>query len=674
MSLRSQALRAALPRAEAHALLLHAEPAAKRARIAAHESAPAARLASRKLDAAVQQARAYNAALKTAFDPKLAPPCYATLPPHPSLQYTARRRFLLDGDLFTFMRRLGSQDLVAWLTLLLGNREFAAYIQGPQGVGKSHLLYEACLLLSAKPGFRVVYEHDCASWGSLANMPVKAALYFLRSIGMAFSEDAEVLELCKQFTANVSVVSDVVAAEDAVCNEFLPQLGELCKRLNLKVFFVFDQHNGLTPEMRNKFPYSLTESQLLRVSQLRGVGMVVISASANNEYYVKLVSMEPPLPTRQLTAGFDLDELCAFLQHEKMFQQPALCETELQALCVATNRYPLELAFLRDAHNALKSVAVPVTWQRCVDVYELGDALLDISGRTKTFAARIAAFDQRANLAERQRLIHGVLCMKYELPVSTFPHATMLNLAICYESAVPQSVSFSQQSPHGGPAEYIHPVTPAALQAAVVFYLLDPTYSEQEAAAVSFVFQSSQHSRDVKGRLLETYILQQLSNARAFHLYGREYGADNTPGAEQILLADVRGVQTVRWWGDIPSADLEVRKDLLLWPSSPNYKGVDGMLWLGGSKTLLLLQITLSAVGDHATNFWAAHSTLLSRWKDKLGPKKVTELWLTPYPSAGNSSGHQGQYACTLAELLTSNTALFPLLNSWEPASERTQQ
>ena len=98
------------------------------------------------------------------------------------------------------------------------------------------------------------------------------------------------------------------------------------------------------------------------------------------------------------------------------------------------------------------------------------------------------------------------------------------------------------------------------------------------------------------------------------------------------------------------------------------------MLWLAGSKTLLLLQITLSAVGGHKSNFWAAHPTLLSQWMDKLGPKKVNELWLTPYPNAGESPTHQGQYVCTLAELLVSNAALFPFLKFWEPASERTQQ
>ena len=617
----------------------------------------------------------YSTALKKMFNPELALPCYATVPPHPSLQYTARRRFALHGGNFTFMRRQGSRDLVAWLIQLLELCEFAAYLQGPQGVGKSHLLYEACLLLSAKLDCRVVYEHDCSSWANLANTPVTAALYFLRSIAMAFAEDTEVLQLCKQFTASVSTVSDAVAAEDAVCNDFLPRLGELCNRLNLKVFFVFDQHNGLTPALRATFPFSLPEARLLHISQLRGIAMVVISASANNEYFLKVATMEPPLPTRLLTSGFDQDELRVFLQHEQMFQLPALGETELQALCVATNRYPLELAFLRNAHNALlKSNAASVTWQRCLDVYELGDALLGIDGRTKTFAARIAAFDQRVrnDPSERQRVINGVLRMKYELPSSDFPYATSLNLAICYESPMPQSISFTQQAPLGGPAAYIHPVTPSALHAAVAFYQPDPAYSNQENAVVSFVFQSPQHSRDVKGRLLEAYILQQVSTARALQLYGREYGANNTPDPKRVLLADVRGVQTVRWLGEIPETDLELRNDLLLWPYSPRYKGVDAMLWLARSKTLLLLQITLSAVGVHKSNFWAAHPTLLARWKDKLGPNKVRQLWLTPYPSAGDSSDHQGQYVCTLAELLESNASLFPLLNSWEPASERT--
>jgi hypothetical protein len=248
----------------------------------------------------------------------------------------------------------------------------------------------------------------------------------------------------------------------------------------------------------------------------------------------------------------------------------------------------------------------------------------------------------------------------------------LLNMGICYECDVPLSTSFTGQVLHGGPAQYIRPITPAALQAAVAFYSPDAAYSERETSAVSFIFQSPQSSRPVRGRMLEDYILQQLSTASSFKLSGRKYGANKKPDATAVSLADLHGVQTVRWFGKVPEIDLNVSEDLLLWPSAYNYPGADGMLWLASSKTLLLLQITLSSVSDHKANFWAANEKLRSLWEDKLGASKIRELWLTPYTSAGDSSEHVGQYVCTLAELMESNKLLFPLMTKWEPASEVT--
>ena len=623
----------------------------------------------------MRQIRDFTPLLKDAFDPELAVPCYVTVPPHPSLQYSSRRRFALDsGGSFTFMRRQESHILADSLREELRKREFAIQVYGPQGVGKSHLLHEAVLLLLiAHSDCRVVYEHDCASWAGLANMPNKATLYWLRSVAMAFADDPQVLALCKQFIGSISLMTDIVAAEDAVCNSFLPQLGDLCKRLKLKVFFVFDQHNSLTPEMRTTFPYSLPESQLLRVSQLRGVGMVVISASANNEYFLKLATMEPPLPSRLVTSGFDDQELRVFMQHERMFQQPLLDEDQLQELSISTNRYPLELSLLREAYNTLQaSGAVPVTMQRCINVYEKGNVRLGVIGRVETFAARIAAFDKRfcGEPDERQRLINGVVCMKLELPMSSFPYAVLLNLGICYKSDAPQSATLTKQSQLSGPPEYIHPVTPAALRAAVAFYSPDAAYTERESSAVSFIFQSSQSSRPVRGHVLEDYIMQQLSKAASFQLIGRKYDTEHQPGTTAELLAAVRGVQTVRWHGKVPTGDLNRSKDLLLWPFAYNYPGVDGLLWLAKSKTLVLLQITLSSVSGHASNFWAKNTELQSRWNDKLGPSLVHQLWVTPDTDAGAGSEHAEQYVCTLAELMQRNSALFPLLKDWEPASE----
>ena len=143
-----------------------------------------------------------------------------------------------------------------------------------------------------------------------------------------------------------------------------------------------------------------------------------------------------------------------------------------------------------------------------------------------TFSNRATLFDKRipSEPDELKRLLNGVVCTKLDLPVSTFPDAVLLNLAISYKSNVPQSHSFTAKARMGGPADYIHPVTPAALQAAMALYAPRATLSVQEVAVLEYVFQSARMPRFVKGRMLEFYILQQLSVAPSFKLAGFQLG------------------------------------------------------------------------------------------------------------------------------------------------------
>ena len=104
-------------------------------------------------------------------------------------------------------------------------------------------------------------------------------------------------------------------------------------------------------------------------------------------------------------------------------------------------------------------------------------------------------------------------------------------------------------------------------------------------------------------------------------------------------------------------------KDMLLWPRSASFPGVDG-------KTLVLLQITLSSVQGHESNFWVGDDSRTSLWRSRLGALQIKELWLTPYTSAGTKRDHTGQYVCSLAQLLEHNPSLFPMLRKWEPAEE----
>ena len=185
------------------------------------------------------------------------------------------------------------------------------------------------------------------------------------------------------------------------------------------------------------------------------------------------------------------------------------------------------------------------------------------------------------------------------------------------------------------------------------------------------MFQTVNVPREVRGRTVELYIMQQPSVAPSFKLAGSRLGKANVASTNLTTLAQARGVQVVRWNGNgLPPGEIDMAKDMLLWPRSASFSGVDGMLWLANVKTLVLLQITLSSVHGHKSNFWAENTTLRSLWQDRLGARNVKELWLTPYTSAGTKRDHTGQYVCSLAQLLEHNPSLFPMLRKWEPAEE----
>ena len=57
---------------------------------------------------------------------------------------------------------------------------------------------------------------------------------------------------------------------------------------NLKLYAIFDQHNGLDSDQRKQFPFYLLESFLPKSVDFKG--LTVISASANNEYHLKVAA------------------------------------------------------------------------------------------------------------------------------------------------------------------------------------------------------------------------------------------------------------------------------------------------------------------------------------------------------------------------------------------------
>jgi hypothetical protein len=622
------------------------------------------------LDAGVQQMQQYTVSLVQVLDVELPVPRYVTVPPHASLQYSARERFVLDNGSgrFTFMRRQLSRTLKDRLVHLLGSRKPAAYIQGPQGVGKSHLLYEAAVLLSLTPGCRVVYEHDCASWATYANKPIEATLYWIRAVAMGFSGDAPVVALCKEFTEKVAVMKDPADAESAVRNLFLPHLGVLCARLKLKVFFVFDQHNSLTPEMRKTFPYSLPEAGLLYVSQLRGVGMVVISASANNEYFLDVAMKQPPWPMFPLNTGFSPSEVTLFLQRHG-WDVPATEEAQLQ---YETNGFPLELAYLVQARSLLRDAGRDYSFEAVLNAYLYGRDMAMMEGRRDYFALVVRHFDQKLESeAARKQVINGVICLQLQLPASALPGQVILNRQLSFLSDRPFGSTVTSGS---GSLDYIHPITPMARAAAVNFYLTDPEYTAAFQLAFNQVFTSPTLEPAVRGLMLQRYIIQQLRLSTSFDLFAQQYTAGHALTRVAALCRSRIPLRCVEWFGnDVPPATVSRTEDLLLVPLSPNYPGVDFLVWKADVAGLFLFQVTMSSVAKHRSNFWQGDLDLERRWIGKLGVKMIERIWITPDVDAGpitDKRSHVGQWVCSLGLVARKHTALFPLVQNWLPESQ----
>jgi DNA replication protein DnaC len=174
------------------------------------------------------------------------------------------------------------EELRAFLVRNPGGKHPVLYIQGPQGVGKSHLLLKMVHELRTQPSNRVIYVADCREWVEFGRASSDNAFqYFQNAILEAFGAS-----------------DDDLLARIANCqseNDLVSLIASHCKKNNLALYAVFDQHNGIPEDLRERFPYTLPHGFLPRNRDWRRAeAQVIISASANN-YFLKT------LPTGQRT-------------------------------------------------------------------------------------------------------------------------------------------------------------------------------------------------------------------------------------------------------------------------------------------------------------------------------------------------------------------------------------
>ncbi|GAM18205.1 hypothetical protein SAMD00019534_013800 [Acytostelium subglobosum LB1] len=226
-----------------------------------------------------------------------------TLPASPSSLSTDRTRFDFKDNQVKIVKRAITDRLMNFITDKYGKHR-GVYVQGPQGVGKSHSLFQIASALKQNIGNRVLYISDCRGWLGSSN-PFQ---FFLECLDNAFQYAGD--NFVRDHSRRNSFEQDSLL-------RLLDDVARHCTDKNLRAFFFFDQHNGLSDNDRKLAPFSIVEGYLV-VSIMWIKQLVIVSGSANNRYFLK-VAKDSNWPVFQFTDGYTDDEFKQWQAIEKKF-------------------------------------------------------------------------------------------------------------------------------------------------------------------------------------------------------------------------------------------------------------------------------------------------------------------------------------------------------------------
>jgi len=217
-------------------------------------------------------------------------------------------------------------------------------------------------------------------------------------------------------------------------------LADHCKKKGLKLYAIFDQHDGIPESKRSNFPYSLPHAYLPALTSWSDAeAQVIISASANHSYSLKNAL---DWPTLHIHEGFSNEEAVEYLHHHNFFLEtpkevPVGPDTELKGQKVGMKkeiqRYNEILECTACVPGELRQVVTLArargaeTLTKASQVYE--------STRLETFTLQGIAFEREFVTTPRakQAAIEAINCMKQNTPLKDQPDAVLLNKELMYE-------------------------------------------------------------------------------------------------------------------------------------------------------------------------------------------------------------------------------------------------
>eukprot|EP00727_Mastigamoeba_balamuthi_P002886 m51a1_g12595 hypothetical protein (628) ;mRNA; f:842-2999 len=504
---------------------------------------------------------------------------YVRLPVHHHLLESSRGRFRPDDPrdpkFVGVMLRERTKELLAFLR---DGKAKGAYLHGPQGAGKSHALYHAVCALRADPSrYRVVYIPDCRSW-AVGKKPFRLVL---TAIADAFHADPEILSGMPPLyeTSYMRKHSDDF-------QEFIEtRLPEYCASRGLQLFAVFDQHNGLTQDQRAQLPFSLPES--LPERWIRSA-LCVVSASANNEYYLKIAA-DAKWPQLVFNRGFTDAEVTSWCAANGL-PSPS-DESALDDVLLWTSSVPYDLSLWREQFEPLSAKLAPhsaATAPAWADAIEKSRAKFCIERLCKPADEALAR--------------DTYVAMNLGLPL---PEAYLLN----------QQLMFVE-------GDRVWPTTPLA--GATLGRYWEPQATKAIEATVRDVFTSMSYGNDTKGRVLEMYMLRQLESPSVARAGFALPKCKPTGGKKAALQYTIGPYATRIFSGNSVPVAMDWTCPTLLIPKNSNYPCFDLLAWNGDC--LLAIQITVAP---------ATHGDITKQMHDMWcralpAGKKVLFLWVVP--------------------------------------------
>lgn len=489
----------------------------------------------------------------------------------------------------------------------------AVFVTGPIGVGKSYGLFEVHWKLRNEYSlYRVIYISDCATWAN--NSPLE---FLLTSIAFAFSSDREVLEKLNTFNESQTSTSDQM--KDFLKDLFM-FLASYCEKKKLYLFSIFDQHNGLTNKTRKQLPFSIVEQELPDWFTEKEHCLVVIAASSNNTYFLKY-AFNSTWPTLNLCDTFNEEE---FTFHYNKHLQTYFNDKNL--VLEYTNAMPIELDAL--ANTPVKDINI-------------------FADTRKNYFTTCETEFMKSLMPEAKKLCAlGALYLELGIPVK---HIVKFNSQLVFFDA----------------NRVLKAVSPFAKD--VIIQVWNESTAVELESTLKTIFQSQEFTNDSKGRAVEYYILNCFSNLKTFTL--DVWAIDDEKNSTYMFF----DVKTFRFTPNSKSRVAEGLKwdsDLLLIPSTPNYEGVDCLLWHFNTKTLLPMQITvLNPISKHTKNlknpFFTMGSNrnsseqwafIINNYFKKENLIKIVFVWI------GNNKSFSSSWKGEYFALFSSLTSQMPVL------------